>query len=193
MISRRSAIGIALAALLSGCATATPYQPATPENPAAGGFSELRLQPDRYRVTFIGNSLTSRKRAERYLLYRAAELTVQHGYDWFEAADQRTEAKPRTIVDPDPFMRPDFMWGGDNGFRRPSWRQSSPRWGGGWRGWDPFWGEPYFGNRTQVRTVDRFEVSAEILLRRGAKPAGDERTHDAREVLSRLGPEIRAH
>lgn len=65
MISRRSAIGIALAAVLSGCATATPYQPAKPENPAASGFSELRMEPNRYRVTFVGNSLTSRKRVER--------------------------------------------------------------------------------------------------------------------------------
>jgi hypothetical protein len=142
MISKRSAIGIALAAMLSGCATATPYRSAAPGNPAAGGFSESRLAPDRYRVTFVGNSVTSRKRVERYLLYHVAELTVQNGYDWFEAADQRTKAKSQTVVDPDPFMRPGFMWGGDNGFSRPSWRQSSPRWGGGWRGWIPFGANP---------------------------------------------------
>lgn len=191
MISRRSILMIAAALTLSACATATPYQPAAPGDAAAEGFSELRLEPDRYRVTFAGNSLTSRDRVERYLLRRAAEITVRQGYDWFETAERRTDAKSRTVVDPDPFMRPGFMWGGGNGFWRPSWRYSSPRWGGGWRGWDPFWGEPYFENRTQARTVDRSEASVEIMLRKGAKPTGDGRAYDAREVLSSPAPETR--
>jgi len=191
MLAKRSILIATVALALSACATATPYRAATPGDTAAGGFSDVRLEPDRYRVSFAGNSLTSRERVERSLLYRAAEITVQQGYDWFEAADRRTEARSQTVADPDPFMRPGFMWSGDNGFWRPSWRYSSPRWGGGWRAWDPFWGEPFFENRTQVRTIDRYEATAEIVLHKGAKPAGDGRAYDAREVLAKLGPEIR--
>lgn len=182
---------IVLAAALSACATATPYQAATPRSAVAGGFSDVRLEADRYRVSFLGNSMTSRERVERYLLYRAAEITLQQGYDWFEATDRRLESKPQTSVDADPFMRPGFMWGSDNGFWRPSSRYSSPRWGGGWRAWDPFWGEPHFENRTNVQTTDRYEASAEILMHKGAKPAGDGRAYDARDVLASLGPEVR--
>ena len=61
-----------------------------------GGYSEQRLAPDRYIVKFHGNELTSRDRVEGYLLYRAAEVTTQNGYDWFTVVDRRTEHDVRT-------------------------------------------------------------------------------------------------
>lgn len=191
MLSSRSSVAMVLAAALAACATATPYQPAASDPAGAVGFSEARLAPDRYRVTFAANRQTSREQVERYLLYRAAEITARQGYDWFEAADPRTETKSQAVVDPSPFLRPGFMWSGDNGFWRPSWRHTGPRWGTDWRDWDPFWGEPTFASRTQARVVDRIEATAEIVLHKGPRPGSDARAHDAREVLSRLGPEIR--
>jgi hypothetical protein len=56
---------------LAACATATPYQPAG-YNGQRGGYAEQRLESDRYRVTFAGNSLTSREQVEMALLLRAA-------------------------------------------------------------------------------------------------------------------------
>ena len=41
-----------------------------------------------------------------------------------------------------------------------------------------------------VRTIERFEASAEILLGKGAKPSGDPRAFDARDVMANLGPTI---
>jgi hypothetical protein len=41
-----------------------------------------------------------------------------------------------------------------------------------------------------VRTVESFEAQAEILLRRGAVPAGAQRGFDARKVIADLGPAI---
>ena len=70
---RSLALPITAALALAACATATPYQPL---RGSGGGFTEQRLQPDRYRVAFVGNDYTSRQRVENYLLYRAAELTV---------------------------------------------------------------------------------------------------------------------
>ncbi|MFA5602003.1 MAG: hypothetical protein WDA06_15510, partial [Phenylobacterium sp.] len=86
---------LALGASLAACTTATPYQPNIPGQAVSGGFSEMRLEPDRFRVTFAGNSLTSRETVEGYLLYRAAELTVQQGYDWFEIVDRATDRQTR--------------------------------------------------------------------------------------------------
>ena len=54
------------------------------------GYSEQRIEENRYRVSFAGNSATSRQTVEDYLLYRAAELTVQTGHDWFEVVDRDT-------------------------------------------------------------------------------------------------------
>jgi hypothetical protein len=186
---KKAALAAGMSLALAACATATPYQPAAPGQGGAGGFSELRLEPNRYRVNFAGNTLTSRETVERYLLFRAAELTVQQGYNWFETADRRTDRTVRTVVDSDPFMRPGFGYGAGYGYWRPAWRYYGPRYGG-WRTWDPYWGDPFFTSRAQVRTIERFEASAEIVLHRGAKPAGDPRAFDAREIISSLGPTI---
>jgi hypothetical protein len=168
---------------LSACATATPYQPNIRGQAVSGGFSETRLEADRFRVTFAGNSLTSRDTVERYLLYRAAELTVAQGADWFSLVERQTDRKARTYVDPDPYGR--F---GPYGHWRPYWSYYGPRWG--WRAWDPWYGDPFWADRIDVRTVERFEATAEIVLGRGPKPATDPRAFDAREVLANLGPTI---
>ncbi|WP_454716120.1 CC0125/CC1285 family lipoprotein [Caulobacter segnis] len=180
---------LATVAGLSACATATPYQPNIAGQSASGGFSDLRLEIDRYRVSFAGNTLTSRETVERYLLYRAAELTTQQGYDWFETADRRTDRNARTVVDVDPFMRPGFGYGAGYGAWRPSWRYFGPRYGG-WRSWDPYWGDPFFTNRAEVRTIQKFEATAEIVLHKGPKPAGDPSAYDAREIMDSLGASI---
>src|SRR5579872_2803016 len=93
---------IALTAGLSACETATPYQPMAPHTKVWGGFTDQRIEADRYRVTFQGNSVTSRKTVETYLLYRAAELTLAQGYDWFEAAERHTDKSVETYVSGDP-------------------------------------------------------------------------------------------
>jgi hypothetical protein len=177
----------ALGVLLAACATATPYQPNIPGNAAAGGYSEIRLEPDRFRVTFSGNSRTSRETVESYLLYRAAELTIAQGFDWFATADRRTERTTRYQVDPDPFYSSSYYgrwgWGW-----RPHWRY----YGGpyGWRSWDPWGYDPFWANRMDVREINRYEATAEIVMGRGRKPANDPGAFDAREVMANLGPSI---
>lgn len=178
----------ALGGLLSACATATPYQPNVPGNAAGGGFSDMRLEANRFRVTFSGNSLTSRETVESYLLYRSAELTVAQGYDWFALADRRTEKTTRYQADPDPFYSTPYYGRWGYGWR-PSWRYYGMG-GVGWRSWDPWGYDPFWGNRMDVREINRYEATAEIVMGRGAKPAGDLTAIDAREVLSNLGPTI---
>ena len=175
----------ALAAGLAGCTTPTPYQPKLAARSSGGGFSDTRLEADRYRVTFQGNTMTSRETVEGYLLFRAAELTVQNGYDWFAVVVRDTDRQTRTYSQPDPFYNP---WYGGYGFWRPSWRYYGR--GYGWRGWDPFWGDPFWASRMDTRTVEQFEASAEILLHKGAKPEGDASAFDARAVIENLKPRI---
>lgn len=187
-MSRKSAAvvtALVLSAGLAACATPTPYQPYVKGQTYGGGFSETRLETNRYRVTFAGNSLTTRETVEAYLLYRAAELTVQNGYDWFQVADRDTDKKVSTYVEPDPLYRP---WYGAYGVWRPSWRYYGR--GFGWRGWDPFWGDPFWADRVDVRTIERYEASAEVLMEKGAKPQGDARAFDAHAVIENLKPRI---
>ena len=176
---------IALAVPLTGCTTATPYQPDIGGQRVAGGYSEQALSEGRYNVTFSGNSLTSRDRVECYLLYRAAELTLRDGYDWFIIVDRLTERDVRTYVDPDPFYDP--WYGPGYSYWRPHWRY---RHGGGWRVWHPEWGSPFWSDSIDLRTIESFEAHAEIVMRRGPVPAGEERAFDARRVIADLGPTI---
>lgn len=171
---------VAAAALaLSACATSTstPYAPAGSDS--RYGYSDQRLESDRYRVTFSGNSLTSREQVEMSLLLRAAELTVQNGRDWFATVNRATERDTRFYGEPDPWYSARYgpYWG-------PQWRFYSR---GYWSPWDPFWGRQ---RDFDIRQVDRYEASSEIILGRGAKPVNDPNAFDAREVIDNLGPRV---
>src|SRR5918997_3489026 len=114
---------IALAAGLAACATATPYQPAVltasgPQN----GFYEVPIEQNRWRVTFAGNTVTSRQQVEDSLLLRAAELTLQQGFDHFVAVNRGTEREVTYRADPDPF------YGSRLGYSRFGYPYWSPSW-----------------------------------------------------------------
>ena len=154
-----------VAGLLAACATATPYQPA-----ANGyGFQEQTIEANRVRITFRGNTLTDRETVETYLLYRAAELTLAGGRDYFIVANRDTEEQTR-LAPTGPY-RPRFAF--------DYWYYSPRR---GWSPWyDPFWDEPM-----SYREVTRYEAVAEIAMFSGQKPANDANAFDAREVQANL-------
>lgn len=85
---------IAAAALsLAACATTpTLYQPAA--GPEAVGYSEYRIEPTRYRITFRGGPGAPPQQVMDYALVRAADLAIAGGYDWFRVADRFTEGRP---------------------------------------------------------------------------------------------------
>jgi hypothetical protein len=178
---RRPLLALSVPLALAACTTATPYQPLSGGSRASGGYSDQRIEANRFRVTFSGNSMTSRETVERYLLYRAAELTRQRRYDWFAMADRATERRRNVVVD-----RP--FGPGAYGYWGPSWRYYGR--GLGWRSWDPFWGDPFWDRSVDVRTIDRYEATAEIVMGRGAKPRNNLRAFNAEEVLTNLGPNI---
>lgn len=89
----RFIVALACALALSACATATRYQPAQGNNKY--GYSEQKIENNRYRVSFSGNSKTDRDTVQNYLLYRAAELTLAQGGDYFVVSNQDTDKNVR--------------------------------------------------------------------------------------------------
>jgi hypothetical protein len=178
---RAAAAPLAALSLLAACATATPYQPLNPRGGySAGGYSEQRIDENHYRVMFTGNEFTSRQRVENYLLYRAAELTLQAGYDSFTMVAEGTDPRVRTRVMGDPFgPGPWGYWG-------PSWRFRGR--GFGWRAWDPWLGGRFWADDYDVSTVTSYEASAEIAMSHG-RP-NDPRSFDAHQVIANLGATI---
>ena len=170
---------------LTACETATPYQPLRPGASDSGGYSDYRIDSSHWRVTFKGNSLTSRETVEKYLLYRTAELTIEQGFDWFDTTDRHTERNTNYYGDTDPFYRSGFGLAYGWGWR-PSWRYYG---GYGWRGWDPWGGSPFWANQIDIREVNRYEASTEVVLGKGPAPDG-RRVFNASEVAANLGPAI---
>lgn len=147
-------------AILAACATSTPYQPA---DGGRYGYSERQVESDRWLLTFAGNSSTDRATVESYLLYRAAEITDQNGFDIFRIVRRDVDTESRFVTQGDTF-------GGGFGYYR--------------RG---------FGGFASFSTRERqsFEAIAEIQLDRG-EPADDDLTaFVADDVLTTLSGQVR--
>ena len=170
----RTFLIISLAALgLAACATSTPYQP------AAGtgyGFSEQRIEENRYRVTFRGNSSTTRETVENSLLFRAAELTLQNGYDYFVAVENDTEASRSYSRSTSPALFGRYSYGYPGGY------YAFPYCAYGFG-----WGYPY---DSYTREITRYSAVAFISMHRGQKPADNPQAFDARSVIENLRPVV---
>jgi hypothetical protein len=86
----RVLLAAAAALSLAACATPTHYQPATGRS--AIGYSELRIEPGRYRVTFQGGPGAPVAQVQDFALLRAADLTLAEGYDWFRVVERDVHA-----------------------------------------------------------------------------------------------------
>lgn len=182
----------ALAGLvLTGCVSGTPYAPA--EGADGYGHGVAQIEENRFRVRFRGNSQTPAETVDLYLLHRAAEVTLENGFDWFQVV----------VRGPEPAER-----GEDRGSAAPSPARYRGRGGlrfrfgffGGYP--SPFFHRFYFGapyfyphhfHYPYRRYPARMPVEAhmEILSFSGRKPLDDPDAYDARAVIRETGPRIR--
>ncbi|MCI5047352.1 MAG: hypothetical protein MRY59_07605 [Aquisalinus sp.] len=149
--------------LLAACATETPY---APRGEGSGyGYSEQSIESNRYRVTFRGNSTTSRETVENYLLYRSAELTIQKGFDYFVVVEDETERTTRYSGTTYPGLA---YYGRGRPF--PYYGYGYP-----WGGFNDF----------DIRESNRYTAIAYILMYKGQKPR-QANAYTAREVVDNL-------
>lgn len=161
----RSCFAIGVVALLAaGCAGPTPYQQVEDKY----GFEDKRLEDNRFRVRFAGNSLTERTVVEEYLLYRAAELTLAEGGDYFRVADRDTEVDTRKRSTAYPSSH--FLYGQ--------------------RFWYRSFTAARFAYFSEERSIKRYSASMEILILQGEKPEDDPQAYDARALIENLAPSI---
>ena len=94
-MKRLAVATVAVSLALSACVTApTLYQASN--GPQTVGYSEYRIEPGRYRITFRGGPGAPPQQVADYALLRAADLAVAEGYDWFQVADRFSEGRPDT-------------------------------------------------------------------------------------------------
>lgn len=90
----RLVLAAAAMALAAACATAvgTAYAPADSKG---YGYSDMRVETDRYRVTFAGDGATPPELVEDLALLRAADLALANGYDWFRVIGRSMDAQEK--------------------------------------------------------------------------------------------------
>lgn len=75
---------------IAACASLAPYGP---QRASGGqGFSEQRIESDRFRVTYHGVGAPGP--VADLALLRAAELTLEQGYDGFEVTQRYIDGRP---------------------------------------------------------------------------------------------------
>lgn len=96
----------ALAFVLAACAASPPYKPAAHAD--ASGYSEQAIESNRYRVRYTGTAGMEKATVQDYALLRAAELTAQHGHDWFEVVNRDNDEETRIRRDIETDFGPDY-------------------------------------------------------------------------------------
>ncbi len=75
---------------LTACASLAPY--GAQRGTGGQGYSEQRIESNRYRVSY--NGVGAAGRVADWALVRAADVTTEQGYDWFEITQSWTDGRP---------------------------------------------------------------------------------------------------
>lgn len=156
MVAARHCL-FAVLLLVGGCASLTPYQPLT----EGLGFTEQKIESNRYRISFTASSRTPAATVEGYLLRRAAELTLAESFDYFLIADQAASGAPRSRS---PVSIGVGGYGGSYGS------------GIG------------IGFGTGLGSGPPWQAYADVQMFAAPKPADQPRAYDARQVLANVPP-----
>lgn len=160
---RASGLAVAAAAILTlgACASLAPYGPQMGQG--GQGYSEAAIEANRYRVTY--NGVGDPAPVADYALLRAAELTLERGYDWFEVTQRWTDGRP----DPRGGVRPSVSIGAGSG-RYGGYSTSGVGVGVG----------------LNLTGPDATSTTLEVVMGRGIKPDRPQ-AYDARDVARALG------
>ncbi len=168
--------GISLIVLLTisfaACTGPTRYHPLSD----GLGHSEKPLETNRYEVRYTANSLTSRRKMRQFLLYRAAELTLEKNYHRF------------AIVAHDPGLDsvPLYAEETSTGYRHHNFQHHHL-----WFEDKVVSGEEFSSSVLTFTPVSRYTASITILMFTEVdKLPADDKLFKAREVIELLGPAV---
>ena len=148
---------------------AQPAQPVkTSDNPpmvppAAAGVFSVEKKGNRLHLTVTGHKFTSRAEVEKYLAYRAAELTQEQKGSWFTFIEARAKGDTVAVPKRDP-SGPRYSFRME--YWRPVWRYKTTG-NTAWTSWSPFSGAAFFADGKDPKTISDFEASADIVVHKG--------------------------
>jgi hypothetical protein len=160
-------VGILGLGTLAGCAPTPPYfGPRDADH--STGYTDEKLDQNRYRITYIGNSSTTRETVEDFLMLRSAQVVAQAGGHYFMFDMRDTKARTTYLTDFEGF---------------PGWGPPGPPFGWYWHSW------PYYDDQqAESRPITQYHAYAEIVLLTDAQAAKEPRSIDAQSIIEHLGP-----
>jgi hypothetical protein len=174
MKNKSKAIALLGIGLLFLASCATKYAPATGSFwDGQAGYSEVALDSSTWQVTFCGNNNTSPAVVDRYALYRSAELTAQHGFDYFVVFNNNDAAAVTKTVSHNNTQQTKIEHTID-----PQTGRSVPV------------AVTTNSGSSTVTTEASHTVTKTIRMFAGARPADDPNAYDAKSMVTMMAPSI---
>lgn len=158
---RLASILLALPLAVACAATPTAYAPSSGGRDV--GYRDMRIQENRWRVTFTGGSDVSEGRVHDLALRRAAEVTLDAGFDWFDVVGRSGDQSGTQRSPVSTGVSVGRSWGS-----------------GGWSGTSTGVGVSFAPGQER-----RLTTTLEIIAGQGPAP---ERAYDARAILDNIRP-----
>lgn len=199
-MKRSIATGLALGALCASTGTSladpsvNPASTPAPAKPAqassdnlpmvppakSGVFAATKKAANRCHLVVAGHKFTTREDIEKYLAYRAAELTMGQKASWFTFVESRSKGDTAPVPKRDPA---DLRYSFRMEYFRPVWRYK-PEGSPVWKSWSPFAGKAFIAD--DLKSITDFEVSADIILHEGQMDDADPLAFEAGAVSDLL-------
>jgi hypothetical protein len=132
-------------------------------------------------LVVTGHNFTSRGEIEKYLAFRAAELTLEQRGTWFTFSEIRGKGDTVPVPKRDPeglrysFRMANFL---------PVWRYKMGS--AAWQSWSPFIGSAFFADGKDPKKITDFEVSADIVVHKAPMDDADPLAFEAGAVSDLL-------
>lgn len=156
-------VSICIVLALSSCAT--PYG----RYGLLGGFTDARIDENTFSISVDTNGFTSQQTTSMQALYRAAELTVENGFDYFIIMGGANNSTSMVMAIPGSSTSNTTI----NAYGHTAYARTTTT-----------------ATPTTVMPVIFPNSTLIIKSFKGAKPEGETNAYDARAVIKYLGPQI---
>lgn len=159
---------ILVAGVLAGCGKPTSYHPSDADT----GYVDRSLGEGRWEVSFTANALTRQQRLKQYLLYRAAEISLDSGNDSFVVLDEHPGRGRLSGIKVE-----------GEGTQRPYEFEHNHLW---------FDSRSFVEGYTTTVYEPMSRYTGTIVFRvfKGENPPQEGAVFDAREIIRTLGPQV---
>jgi hypothetical protein len=180
--------GASFAAEPAGTPTNQADNPPMVPPAAPGVFAAQKKGATGFHLSVTAHQFTSRSDIEKYLAYRAAELTLEQHGSWFSFVEARGKDSTLPASKRDPAgLRYSFRME----YWRPAWRYKLTG-DKTWKNWSPFAGAAFFADGKDPKSITDFDVSADIVIRKGqmddADPLGFEAGAVSDLLINQVSP-----